>query len=341
MSEASSAYPWHESQWVTVEKQLQTGRRPHAMLLTGPADSGKREFADSLARRLLCREPVLVDKVIQACRHCPACHLLNAGTHPDLVFVRPEDSKLIKVDQIRALNHWVSQTSGQGGDKVAIIYPAEQMNGQSANALLKCLEEPTPGTLFILVADQPAKILPTVRSRCQVMAFTIPDNGVAIGWLNTNIPPAVDVHRALALAGGLPLKAIREIDAEYLARRNELLQVFERLLKGAEPALEAARAVQKHPPREVLVSMLSLVEDAIRSHMSSRQELRNSDSLELLQLFNQVLGADRLFELADSVKQSIRDLESASNPNAQLLLEVLFISCTSEGNSGARQINSL
>ncbi|MDQ7989723.1 MAG: DNA polymerase III subunit delta' [Candidatus Dactylopiibacterium sp.] len=198
-------------------------RLPHALLLCGPAGSGKRLFATHFARALLCRTP---DARGFACGHCADCTWLAAGNHPDLFTVIPaadeeeaEDadateggkkekarSTQIVIDQVRSLQAALEIGSGghAGGRRVVILDPAEAMNVAAANALLKSLEEPVGSTVFLLLSHVPRQLLPTIRSRCQVIDFPRPARAVAQAWLEQQ---GVKDAALLGFASGLPLAA--------------------------------------------------------------------------------------------------------------------------------------
>ncbi len=324
--------PWHKAQWTLVRKQRHSGRQPHALLLIGSPDLGKRIFARTLAASKLCREPVMdSDGNFRQCNDCSSCHLLHADTHPDFLVIKPEDSKQILIDQIRLLNQWVAQTSGQGGEKVALLYPAEQMNLQAANALLKCLEEPTPNTLFILVSDQPTRLLPTIMSRCQYLSFPMPAVDMALSWLRENGDVSLDLKQALAVAGGSPLKVLRDINDDYMGRRREVMSSIHSLLLGKVTSLDVSESLLKYEPQEVIRSIQSIVDDTVKYLMTGDQViLANGDSLEIIRQLGTNLGVENLFTLSDKIYQILSDLESTSNPNPQLLIESLLISCTGQ-----------
>ncbi|WP_026224524.1 DNA polymerase III subunit delta' [Methyloversatilis thermotolerans] len=213
-------YDWCSPQWSQL---LALGERlPHALLLVGPEGLGKREFAEALAARVLCHE-ARADQ--QACGHCPACLLIASDNHPDWLVVRPEaledaaedadeagdegegkaKSTQIRIAQIRAVTERLGVGAHQGGYRVVLLYPAEAMNVDAANSLLKSLEEPPPRTLFLLISDHPRNLLPTIRSRCRVLSFQQPARDEALAWLKAQgVSDAVD---ALALCAGSPLRA--------------------------------------------------------------------------------------------------------------------------------------
>ena len=189
------------------QRWLAQNRLPHAVMLTGPVGVGKRRLAQALAAQALCQEPV--DG--QACGHCRACELLAAGTHPDTVFTRPEQgSAQIRVDQIRTLIHALTLTPRLGSRRVALIQPADAMNENAANALLKTLEEPGAAILLLLVTAQPQRLPATVRSRCQILPVALPATETARAWLRDHAPDAAEGDRdlALALAADAPCRAL-------------------------------------------------------------------------------------------------------------------------------------
>lgn len=172
-------YPWHQSQWQDFSLLVEQGKLPHAVMFAGPQHIGKLQLARALAYRLLCETPI--DGV--ACGECRACLLNKAETHPDLLFLSPEEgSKSIKVDQVRELTQFLGKTSQQGGYKIVVLDPVEAMNANSANALLKSLEEPSGQTIMLLVCHNPSLVLPTIRSRCQMRLLPLPAKEVVLNW---------------------------------------------------------------------------------------------------------------------------------------------------------------
>ena len=199
--------PWNEEAWRNLHERRQRSALPHALLLCGAAGLGKREFADAFASALLCSAPRADG---QACGECRACPRLAAGTHPDLVRVNFElrdDGKPrteITVDQIRFLNERLSLTAQFGGGQIALIDPADALNNSAGNALLKTLEEPTSGTVIVLLADHPSRLAATIRSRCQRIEFRVPAAAVAGQWLQKNGVDGKVAQEALVASDGNP-----------------------------------------------------------------------------------------------------------------------------------------
>ena len=137
--------PWQISAWQQLHARMENGTLPHALLVCGAAGTGKAHFAQAFAALALCRHP----EKAHACGHCGSCHQLAAAAHPDYHPVTiPEDKTAILVDQIRELSQTLALTSQHNGRKIGLLTPADAMNANAANSLLKTLEEPSAGTLL-------------------------------------------------------------------------------------------------------------------------------------------------------------------------------------------------
>ena len=218
-------YPWHESAWRQLAAQW--GNRPNAWLLTGRRDTGKTAFARHLAQALLCEQPQAEH---QPCGSCPSCHLFAQGSHPDYYELAPElpaegesARKLlqIKIDAVRAVLSPLLQSSVRGGLRVVLVQPAETMNTQAANALLKMLEEPPASVVFLLVTHNKDRLLPTIKSRCRPFLLPTPSAEEALGYLKTQNTPQAEA--LLAFHSGAPLFAA---EPEQDAMREELCQLL-------------------------------------------------------------------------------------------------------------------
>ena len=158
---------------------LRRGRLASTYLFVGPAGIGKRRFALALAKALLCQQAG--DDPLEPCGHCESCRLFDAGSHPDLDVVGlPKDKSTLPLELFigdkehrnqDGLCHRIALRPFLGGRKVAIIDDADHFSQESANCLLKTLEEPPPRSLLILIGTSPSKQLPTIRSRSQVVRF--------------------------------------------------------------------------------------------------------------------------------------------------------------------------
>jgi DNA polymerase-3 subunit delta' len=236
--------PWQRRVLDGALAALADGRLGHALLLSGPADMGKRDVAAVLAQRLLCTSPG-GDGL--GCGACRGCRLFAAGTHPDLRDVTFElnDKGVpraeIAVDQIRDLGHWFSLTPDLGGAQVAVIQPAHKMNVSAANALLKTLEEPQRGRYLLLVTDQPGRLPATIRSRCQRLEFRTPPRAEAEAWLRAQGHDDGVARTALDAARGHPGLAAAWLRDDALALRRDVARDLEALAGTDASPLETAQ----------------------------------------------------------------------------------------------------
>lgn len=313
--------PWQQSLWNRLVQLQDSGRLPHALILSGAHGVGKQELSDALVARTLCHMPAKT-----ACGHCHACQMLRSGYHPDLLRVSPaEKSRQIRIDAIREVNDFVSQTSQQGGYRVIVLQPAEAMNVAAANALLKSLEEPGERTLFILLADIPSRMLATIRSRCQQWSLGVPEAQACLPWLGEALGEGEEAAFWLRVAGGLPLLARELASPESRGLRQELRELFDALVRGGEPVAEAAR-LERQMVERILWYGIAWLEDLIRLGLSGdTEQVRNTD---LLPLYRQAVKNARVrdwFRLLDYACEQRRLLASGGNPNPQLVLEAWLI----------------
>jgi len=207
--------PWQTR--VAAELLAKRDTFPHALLIHGPRGLGKHALALGLAQGLLCETP-RADGL--GCGTCPGCHYAIAGQHPDLMRlellqVDEETGELeavdhIKIDRVRGVIAALELSSHRQRARVAVIAPAERMNPEAANALLKTLEEPPAGAYLILVSDAPARLPATIVSRCRKLSAPRPSADEAKAWLDAQGVP--DPELALAQAGGAPLAAFAHAD---------------------------------------------------------------------------------------------------------------------------------
>lgn len=253
--------PWHAAAWDRLRPLLTRGT--HAILLHGAAGIGKKSLAIDIARAALCEAPTAEGR---ACGRCAGCLLAAAGSHPDLRIVVPDAmaawrgvsadaddaehtagseqvdsdaageeggkraklSSQIRIPQVRALTDFIATSTHRGGRRVVVIAPAERLNTEAANSLLKMLEEPPPASLFVLVTDAVDDLLPTVRSRCVLVRVPSPTRAVALAWLADQQVERADER--LAAAGGAPMSALTlaQGDEQEAASRELLLDLLGR-----------------------------------------------------------------------------------------------------------------
>ncbi|HXH04562.1 MAG TPA: DNA polymerase III subunit delta' [Candidatus Competibacteraceae bacterium] len=315
-------YPWCERQWRQLQEARAAGRLHHALLLHGPAGLGKRAFAERLAASLLCQQP---GPESAPCGRCRACHLFGAGSHPDLLQVSPEEAdKPIRIDQIRELTAFLGYTSQFGATKIALLWPAERMNLNAANSLLKTLEEPPPASLLLMVAERPAQLPATVRSRCQKLVFQPPPAAQAREWLAGQALHGADAALLLTLAGGAPLRALAYAENRWLARRGVLFQTFQQLAQGQGDPLRAAQAWLEGDVAENLGWLVGWHMDLIRLKMTDHPPGLNHPDLRepLARIAARWPRAVLLRRLEQA--QRLRHLLGTTQLNPQLALEAFL-----------------
>lgn len=231
--------PWIQSSFDALRSRALSGKLPHAMSITGAAGLGKRELASQFAHWLLCANRA---NQAQACGHCRDCVWIKAGSHPDLLQIGiEEEASQIKIDQVRALCNRLNLRANSGGHQVAIIDPADQMGIEAYNALLKTLEEPTDGSVVILIADQQSRLPATIRSRCQNIAISLPDAESASAWLMALGESAIDVGAALKLCGNNPGAAKTVLAHGGLKTIEQWAQHLADLFKGKVSPMQLAQ----------------------------------------------------------------------------------------------------
>ncbi|MBU1365188.1 MAG: DNA polymerase III subunit delta' [Gammaproteobacteria bacterium] len=201
----------HSKVWAGL--QARRKQLPHSLLFVGQKGLGKYELARRFAASLLCESPS-IDGL--ACGKCLACNWFEQGNHPDFRLLQPDalgeeaevedgkkkPSQQITIDQVRGLDEFFNVGTHRGGLRIILVNPTEAMNRSTANSLLKTLEEPAPDTLFLMVSSEPMRLLPTIRSRCQVVPVPVPSMKLAVKVLADD--GVAEAERWLALAGGSP-----------------------------------------------------------------------------------------------------------------------------------------
>jgi len=239
--------PWLLPAWQRFVAALAEDRLGHGLLLAGEPGLGKRALAAAMVARLLCERAGGAEAACGACRGC-AWRL--AGSHPDLHLLAPEeDAKAIKVAQVRALIARLQLTGQASSTRIALVDPADAMNAASQNALLKTLEEPSPGVVLLLVSDGPGRLLATVRSRCQVLSVTRPAPALVAGWLAGQGVQAPDL--ALALAAGHPGAALAYAGAERAGQARAVADDLLALAGGRAQPLAVAQRWTAAPVQRV------------------------------------------------------------------------------------------
>lgn len=324
MSTPSQPLPWQIDSWRRVYGSMREGRFGHATLIAGPRGLGKRHFAQLLAQAVLCQTPTGEG----ACGECAGCRLTAQGNHPDWIALSPDaPGKPITVDAVREFSARLMMTSQYRGGRVAIIAPAEAMNLNAANSLLKTLEEPPPESFILLVTDRLLSLPATIRSRCQIVNPGRPTREAVKQWLQSQgLATGGHVPEEFELA---PLRAQQLITDEYPERKCQWGRALTQLLHQQSDVVTLAQTWQKDEDVSLIVAwlytwvldlwrLIATGGDARLFNEVARDELRRQAS---------AYDAVELATLTDRVREALTLLDT--QVNRQSLLETLLISWTS------------
>jgi DNA polymerase-3 subunit delta' len=321
MSLTSAPLPWQQKDWQYLQQYVEQKRIPQALLITGNKGLGKQHLADQFAAALLCGKP---NSNGIACGHCQSCHLISAGTHPDILHIQPEDvGKNITIAQIRDLNLKLTLKPQFQSYRLAIINPADRMNNAAANAFLKCLEEPTERTSIILITDRPSRLPATIISRCQKLKLSTPDKATLYAWLKQN-----NIHDDLEVLCGLtkdaPLLARQVATENHIQARNTCFKHWTALAKREDHPVLVAEQWLSLPEAPLMFWLTSWVMDLIKCVYHVKVgHLHNPDLTKPLQELAGKLELKGLYTLYDLLLISQQRLNTQINK--QLMLEEILI----------------
>ncbi|MGD0518499.1 MAG: AAA family ATPase [Thermoguttaceae bacterium] len=330
----------HDKVVEQFRRALRRGRLGSSFLFAGPAGIGKRSFAVKFAQALLCEKHP--EEALDPCEHCPGCIQVIAGTHPDFQLVaKPDDKSFIPLELLigdkehrrrEGLCHHIALKPRAGGRKIAVIDDADYLNAEGANALLKTLEEPPPRSLLILIGASPARQLPTIRSRCQLIRFQpldaeslarlLPAQGIAAD--------AADAQRLARYGEGSIQRAGELADAELWKFRNALHQ---RLAAERLDSVSLARLTAKFvdeagkdaaPRRRRLHQVIGFAADFYRRLLRAANGAAKADNAEDDRLIDEALKRQSL-DIEKTIARLERCLEADQqvdrNANQSTLIE--------------------
>ena len=304
-----------------LQHALKNGRLAHAFLLVGPEEIGKSTLATELAAALNCSgaEP--------PCQACLACRKTLSGTHPDVTRVEPQNGR-IKIDQIRDLQRQVSLSPYEGRTRVCLITDLHLATTEAANALLKTLEEPPPRVILVLTATDIGLLLPTVVSRCQVLALRPVATEVIIRLLcdHEHCSPEQATMIARWAAGRIGWALCAARDPGLLSARQQQMDNLVTLLN--QKRVERLRMVEGLSKRENLHEILQLWQvwwrDVVLVASNCADLVTNSDRMDTLHLLAQAYGIGSAGSAYRNVGSTLEMLEQNVNP--RLALEGLVLS---------------
>jgi DNA polymerase-3 subunit delta' len=297
--------PWLEPIWDSIN----LAAFPNAVLIHGQSGIGKFEFSIELAKALLCE----ASQGAKPCNHCEACRWFDSANHPDFIALVPEthrkllphgdfdsdsespkktkasqadsegdatekkEKKSISIEDARSAIEGLSIGSHRGGNRVILVYPLEMLRSDSANTLLKSLEEPPKNTIFILLADRLDRVLPTIRSRCRLLSAPRPDRISGLNWLRNQLKEIAglkisdaDIESIYDEQGGAPYAVLDSLIARHNKdEKDELtiaIQASRYLLQAMSQGarinwLDAADKTQKARYSVLLATMQRWVSD--------------------------------------------------------------------------------
>ena len=298
------------------------GSLPPSLIFAGPEGVGKRRAAIALAQLFNCAS-ACAEPAPDACGACAACRRIARGVHADVLMIEPGDTGSIKVDQARDAIERSAYRPFEGRRRVVIVDQADAMEPSAQNALLKTLEEPPNASTFVLITSRPDVLLPTVRSRCQVIRFgRLAPADVAGVLMRDHGFAEPDAHAAASLADGSIGQALEGNTEAYAGAREAAAALLTGVAAGGDPRrrLAAARALGgDKTDREELGRRLQLVSSMLRDlgvllSRADERSLANADMKQSLQRLLPAFDGDRTVRAFSAVDRAIFALDRNASP---------------------------
>lgn len=313
-------YPWLEQNWRQLAAYLSQRRLPQALMIHGQRGLGKLHLGENFAQAMLCEQP---DSDLSGCGHCHGCRLFKAKTHPDYIFIEPEeDGKAIGIDSIRRIMAKLALKPQYPLQRCVLINSADALNNAAANAFLKCLEEPTERTTIVLITARNAKLPATIRSRCQRMAVTRPDTAISLDWLRQQ--HIQQAKRLLQMARGAPLLAKQYAERDLLAEHDTYFNEWLLLARGRANVIQIAEKWHKQGQTVAMADVFTWIwhwSSAIIKHRY--QPDFDIEPNEALQELSNKLDLKQLYRFYDLLLLSMQT--SDTSLNKQLMIEQILI----------------
>lgn len=261
------ALPWLQSARAQIDSALDNERLPQSVLIQCAPGQGGDWLASWLAARVHCP----VQDQPRPCGVCLDCRRVLLREQPDLLWVTPiEESKEIRIDQVRELSAELSLTAHGAHRKIAILSPADKLNRNAANALLKTLEEPTPGSLLVLVTGEPSRLPVTILSRCLRITPPLPERAALIEWLRVEGGRDIEWSAILDVIGPQPIEALHADTAVLTALQRETVRALEAALAGQLDPVETAESWGRDAYGLRIACIESWLQDRIRTLAQQR-----------------------------------------------------------------------
>jgi DNA polymerase-3 subunit delta' len=310
-------YPWQAAAWHNVQQAKTDDHLHHALLFNGEEGCGNETFIQDVAKSLLCLKP-LADGA--ACGQCRSCHVFMSDAHPDFMSITLlEDKQSILIEQIRELNYFLGLSRSYSLRRVVVIYPAERMNVNAANSLLKSLEEPAADTHILLLTAHSAMLLPTIRSRCQRVRLPLPAPAEALAWLNQQ-PLQHAAESLLQNANGRPLAALALDTTDTLTQRQQWLEHLTQYVQGQGSITSISAHWEKFDKAQLLDWQFAWILTLLKHEI----EVNNTPESAALQALARLLDSKRILKIYENL-MVLKKL--ATHPlNARLLVESMLTS---------------
>ncbi len=311
-----NAYPWQIPVWQRLQQAQADNHLHHALLFSGEDGCGNEDFLAALANSLLCLHP---DSDGFACGQCRSCQVQAAQAHPDFMAVKLlDDKQSILIEQIRELNYFLGLSRSYSPRRVVIIQPAERMNVNAANSLLKSLEEPAPDTHVLLLTAHPGLLLPTIRSRCQAVRLPLPTHQQALAWLQAQTLQH-PVESLLETALGRPLAALALDATDTLSQRSQWLVHLTQCLQGQGNITEISAYWEKFDKVQLLDWQFTWLQTLLKQNANGKDATITGELHHLYSL----LKPRRLLSIYDKLLE-LKKL--ATHPlNPRLFIESMLI----------------
>lgn len=301
--------PWLASSWQSIVEGLDSKASPHAWCIVHPPGVAASELTDQLVRVLLCQNPT--DH--EPCGYCVSCRKQNI--HPDVLSLEPEGAAgMIKVDAVRDAIEVAYTTASMGGRRVVLVRPADCLNQASSNALLKIVEEPPSGTVFVFQTALSGKLLPTLVSRLRIVKVATPPPELLA---QTRQSLGITVHQMDMASALLAEPLAAQTNPDRLVLASEVFQALVRIRDGAD----AQMVVKSFSKADALVAstvMERVCEHLIRAHYACVQNA----VIEALEA--PYPAVPLLFQFKDRVTELKKQAHTGIAVNAGLALGSLF-----------------
>lgn len=337
---------WQQANWEGFARSF--GTLHHAQIVTAPEGFGIREFCLAMSQYALCSQ--VAPGLETWCGECQSCRLFSAGSHPDFHVIgnewelvngrsetireysrryqdesasekKTQPRKVIPIDHVRALIDSFVKRPHIAPRKVGLIVPADRLNINAANALLKLLEEPPPDSLLILLTSEPFRLPRTVLSRCVQITLAKPSHQQALDWLRERIGEH-DIELALQLTEGAPFKARAMCETGMLQVRKEMLESLVGVCGRNQSLYQLSTRLHKLDFEEVIKWMQSFVKDVIRWKTLGKSPWWHTGSEH--SLMPEKMSDDQLFKIYDRLCAYRRIARGSLNE--ELALDNIFLS---------------